>query len=42
VEKGERYREEGIDDREVVLTVRVVDARTIPSMILNVNVSLLP
>jgi hypothetical protein len=33
VEKGERNRKEGIDDREWVLTSWVIDARTILVMI---------
>jgi len=33
MEKGERYGEQGIDDRKVVSTGRVVDARAIALMI---------
>jgi hypothetical protein len=42
VDKGERYGEEGIDDRKVVLTGWVVNARTIPVIIEGVVVALLP
>jgi len=42
VEKGERYGEEGIYDREMILTGRVINARTIvPSIYPNI-VALVP